>query len=138
MQPIIRPIAYQTINTVIVAIGITPTPLLPTQNKTDYIDSFVLSLDANAANNIFIGDGGVTVNSGLEIVAGGGPINFIIRNQHMQYDQLTLESAMVQAQTCLDIPPQAIPFIIWDLTQVFGVAAAPTNVRLAPFRALFV
>lgn len=139
MQQVDRPIVYQIFTTFALTVGTTPTQLSTAFTKVDLIDSFVISLDAGAANNIFIGDQGVTITTGLEIVAGGGPVNFVIRNQHQQYDLQDPLITLAEATLCQGpVAPRAIPFIIWDLSQIYLVAAAATNVRIAPFRAIFV
>lgn len=135
---IVRDVVFQPFTTFVVAVAATPTPIFPNQTKADLIDSFALSLDAAAANNVFIGDQGVTVNSGLEIVKGSGPVNFIINNQRQHYE---LQEPLIMLTEQLGCRPQtgrSIPFILWDLSQIYLVAAAPTNVRCAPFRSQFI
>jgi len=138
MQQFDRPIVYQTFTTFVVAVATTPTQISIAFTKVDLIDSFAVSVDAAAANNVFIGDQGVTINSGLEIVRGSGPINFIIRNQHQQYELQEPAIATAETLICGPIAPRAIPFIVWDLSQIYLVAAAATNVRIAPFRSMFI
>lgn len=139
MQPLVRDITFQPFTTVVVAVAITPTPIWPVQNKADLIDSFAISVDAGAANNVFIGDQGVTVNSGLEIVAGGGPALFRIVNQNMHYEIISYLADIAEILGCKQPNmPKTIPFVIWDLTQVYLIAAAGTNVRVAIFRSQFI
>jgi hypothetical protein len=137
METINRPLLTQPVSTILVAVGTTATPIIPNQNKTDMVDSFVLSLDAAAANNVFVGDSSVTVNNGIEIIAGGGPVNFVIRNQWQQYDTQDALIAIAETLQCQQKQPKAIPFIVWDLSQIFLVAVAPTNVRVLQFRSQF-
>ena len=138
MDQINRAVLSQPFSPFVLPVAITPTPITPSSNKVDLIDSFIVSLDSGAANNVFMGDGGVTVNSGIEIIAGGGPINFLIRNQNQQYDlQLPLLDAVKTLQ-CQTQMPFAIPFIVWDCSQIFFIAAAPTNIRICLFRSQFV
>lgn len=139
MQQVDRPIVYQIFTTFALTVGTTPTQISTAFTKVDLIDSFAISVDAAAANNVFIGDQGVTTTTGLEIVRGGGPINFVIRNQHQQYE--LQEPLIILAESTLcqgPVAPRAIPFIIWDLSQIYLIAAANTNVRIAPFRAIFI
>lgn len=138
MEQINRPVLYQPFSSFVLTVLVTPTPILSTPNKSDLIDSFVLSLDAGAANNVFIGDGGVTVNSGLEIIAGGGPINFKINNQDQQYDLMLPLMEVARTLQCQSAMPFAIPFIVWDCAQIFLIAAANTNIRVALFRSQFI
>jgi len=39
---------------------------------------------------------------------------------------------------CSPRQPRAIPFIVWDFSQIYLVAVAVTNVRVAPFRSMFI
>jgi hypothetical protein len=133
-----REIVFQPFNTYVLAVGVGPTQIFPAQTKADLIDSFVVSVDAGAANNVFIGGNGVTIANGLEIVAGGGPINFVIRNQNQHYELQEPAIAIAEMIGCVGQFPKAIPFIVWDLSQVYLVAAAATNVRIALFRAPFI
>lgn len=139
MLSVNRPTVYQPFNTFVVSVQITPTQIFPQQTKADLIDSFTLSLDAGAANNVFIGDQGVTTANGLEIVAGGGPITFRIRNQ---WQQRQLQEPLIMIADTLTCPirtqPDALPFIIWDLSQIFLVAIAITSVRGIAWRAQYV
>lgn len=140
MQQMIRDIVFQPFESHALLVGVTPTPISPNMTKSDLIDSFAVSVDAAAANNVFIGNAAVTVLSGLEIVAGAGPLLFRIRNQNIQYDiHSTLDPvADYIAQCAVSQQVRGIPYIIWDLTQVCLVAVAPTNVRVAPFRSMFI
>ncbi|MCI0618942.1 hypothetical protein L0244_38710 [bacterium] len=137
-QQVVRSILYQPFTTFVIAVAVTPTPIFPQQTKTDMIDSFVLSLDAAAANNVFIGDQGVTIASGLEIVAGGGPLNFVIRNQPMHYEVMYPTLEIAKTLQCQDTQGYGVPFVVWDLSQIYLVAAAATNIRCTPFRSQFI
>lgn len=135
---IVRDIVFQSFDTFLLAVGVAPTQILPTQTKADLIDSFVVSVDAAAANNVFIGGNGVTIANGLEIVAGAGPINFVKRQQNQHYELQEPALAVADILGCVHQAPRSIPFVIWDLSQVYMVAAAATNVRVAVFRAPFI
>jgi hypothetical protein len=39
---------------------------------------------------------------------------------------------------CMPNQPRQIPFIVWDFSQIYLIAAAITNVRIAPFRSVFI
>ncbi len=140
MQQVIRDIVVQPFETFVLAVQVTPTQLSTALafTKADLIDSFVLSLDAGAANNVFLGGPGVTVANGLEIVAGAGPAEFIIENQNQHYELQEPIIAIAESLQCAPNPSRAIPFVIWDFTQIYLVAAAITNVRIAPFRSVFI
>jgi hypothetical protein len=138
MEQINRPVLFQPFSSFVLPVAITPTPLLASPSKSDLIDSFIISVDSGAANNVFIGDGNVTVNSGIEIVAGGGPVNFVIRNQDQQYELQIPVMEIAKTLQCQSDMPFAVPFIIWDCSQIFLIAALATNVRVMLFRSQFV
>ena len=140
MQTVIREIATQNFETFVLAVQVTPTQLSTVLSftKQDLIDSFTLSLDAGAANNVFIGGPGVTIANGLEIVRGAGPVDFIIENQKQHYELQEPVIAIAETLQCAPNQPRQIPFIVWDFSQIYLVATAITNVRVAPFRSMFI
>lgn len=138
MQTVNRPILFQPVSTIIVAVQVTPTPIIPNQNKTDLVDSFIISVDSGAANNVFLGDGSVTLVNGIELIAGAGPIQFVIRNQWQQYDVQNALISVAETLQCQQNSPFAVPFVVWDLSQIYLVAAAITNVRVMQFRSPFI
>lgn len=136
---IIRDIVFQDFNTFALTVLTTPTPISSVFTKTDLIDSFVVSVPVTAANNVFIGNGAVSTTTGLEIVAGGGPVNFLIKNQNIQYDIHSVVDPAASALACNQpMSVQGIPFIIWDLRQICLIAIANTVVAVAPFRSMFI
>ncbi len=140
MQQVVRDIVTQTFETFALAVQVTPTQLSTALafTKADLIDSFVVSLDAGAANNVFIGGPGVSVTNGIEIVAGAGPVEFVIENQWQQYELQEPIIAIAETLQCNTNPSRSIPFVIWDFAQIYLIAAAITNVRVAPFRSIFI
>lgn len=138
MQQINRPVIFQPFSSFVLPVLTTPTPMVATPNKSDLIDSFIVSLDAGAANNVFMGDGGVTTASGIEIVAGGGPANFRIDNQDQQYDTQIPLLDIARTLQCQMQQPFAIPFVVWDCSQIYFIAAANTNIRIMLFRSQFI
>jgi hypothetical protein len=138
MQQITRPVLFQPFSSFILTVLTTPTPMVATSNKSDLVDSFVVSVDAGAANNVFMGDQNVSILSGIEIVAGGGPANFVIDNQNQNYDVQIPLMDIARTLQCAVQQPFAIPFIVWDCSQLYFVAVANTSVRIMLFRSQFV
>jgi hypothetical protein len=133
-----RGIVYQPFDQFAITVGVTPTPISTIFTKSDLIDSFIVSVDAGAANNIFIGNQGVTVNTGIEIVAGGGGVNFIIENQNQHYEIQDPVIQIAEMLKCNNVDQIDIPFIVWDLSQIYLVAIANTTARIIPFRSQFI
>jgi hypothetical protein len=138
MLQVNRPTVYQNFETFTLTVLVTPTQISTAFTKVELIDSFVISVDAGAANNVFIGGPGVTITNGLEIVAGAGPVNFRIRNQRQTYDLQAPVINIAEVLQCVPNQPVSLPFVVWDFSQIYLVAAANTNVRIAPFRSMFV
>lgn len=135
-----REIAYQPFDSYQFTVGVAPT-LLSTAvqlTKMDLITSFLLSVDAGAANNIFVGGAGVTTTNGIEIVRGAGPVEFVIENQNQHYEIQDPVLRIAETLQCAPAEPRQIPFIVWDLNQMYAVAVANTNVRIMPFRSMFI
>ncbi len=126
MQQINRDIVFQPFETFNLSVQVTPTQISTAFTKVDLIDSFVISVDAGAANNVFIGGPGVTTTNGLEIVAGAGPVEFVIENTRQMYELQEPVIAIAETLQCTPNAPKAIPFIIWDLSQIYLIAIAIT------------
>lgn len=137
MEKPVRPLVTQPFNTFVVPVGIAPTPLFAQQTQADMINAFVISVDAGAANNIFIGGTNVTIASGIEIVAGAGPVEFRIIDERMLYEVMAPLLNLLRPD-CQESSVFPIPFVVWDLQSINAVAIAATNVRILPFQAQFV
>ena len=138
MDQITRDIVFQPFETFNITVAITPTQASTKFTKVDLITSFIVSLDAAAANNVFMGGAGVTTANGIEIVAGAGPIEFFINNQNQHYELQEPAIAIAETMQCQPNQPRAIPIVVWDLSQIYFVAVANTNLRIAPIRKVFI
>jgi hypothetical protein len=138
MDNVSRPVLFQPFSTFVVNALVTAVQLSAVQDKTSLVESFVISVDAAQAN-VFIGDSNVTTASGLEIVAGAGPVLFQNQNQRQTYDLQIPLIGIAQTLQCMNNEPFPIPFIIWDLSQIYVIGtAASTPVRIAAFRAQYI
>lgn len=133
-----RPVLYQSYTTRALTVLTTPTPIGPQNSLSELINTFVISVPASAANNVFFGDSNVTITSGLEIVRGAGPIEFVIEDERMLYELMYPAVRTAEVLGCDRLQPVEIPFIAWDLSQIFLVASANTVVSIATFKAPFV
>lgn len=133
-----RPTVPQQLNQAVIAVAVTPTPLSSNPALTlAYIDSFLLCVYTTAANSVFFGDQSVTTTNGMEIPA-GVTVQFSISNERQLYE-LQLPLLPVASQiVCAAMPQSDIPFVYWDLSQLYLVAAAPTNVVIIPFKRAYV
>lgn len=114
-------------------VGVVPTPLntsFQQANISGLYDSMILSLKKAAANPIYWGGANVNValGNGLEILP-GVPIQLAIQNERQLYE---IQAPLVD-RDC--VVAEAIPFIVWDVSNVFLVAVAPTTLAVVLFSA---
>jgi hypothetical protein len=129
-----RPLVEQTLTTFALTVPVTPIPIRSSGSLIDMCDSFVLSVPASAANNVFLGDSSVTITTGIEIVA-GVPINFAIdQNRQMFELQLPLEELVTRVACNPQFPSYNVPFICWNLSNLYVVAVANTVCVVSAFR----
>jgi hypothetical protein len=134
----IRPTVPQQVDNQVVAVGTAPTPLSSNPALTSaYIDAFLICLYTTAANSVFFGNGGVTITNGVEIPPGVS-VQFAISNERELYELQTPLELAAAALTCQTVDHKLIPFVYWDLSQLFLVAAAATNVVVMPFKRAYV
>lgn len=107
-------------------------PIKPNGAINDLIDSFIVSLDAAAANSVFVGDANVTVTTGIEITVGNSVL-FDIQQVRQLFELQQGVDNLTRNVLCEKYTSGMIPFICWNLSQVYLVAAAATNVRIMTF-----
>jgi len=132
-----RPLVAQSFNTQVLVVGMTPTPLSSLQLTQAYIDSLILCLYSTAANSIFYGDQGVTTGTGLELPV-GVTIELSISNARPAYELQDPLDAITTKVLCQSVKPFEVPFVYWDLTQLYAIAAAPTNIVIAAVKRAWV
>lgn len=105
---------------------------------TSLIDSFMITVPLAAANSVFLGfDQGVTVTTGVELLA-GTTSNFRIPQDRQLYE---IQNLLVTIARCLageNKPFEDIPFIVWDMSSIYLIAAANTTISLALFKAVYI
>lgn len=138
-----RPLLFQPIVSTVVNVGIAPTPLVATGNINQLVASFAISVPTGG-NNVFLGDSNVTASaagvagSGLELVAGGGAVLFELKDIRMMYELMYPILKMADILGCQKEFQYDVPLAIWDLSQVFVIAAVAQTISLATFKIQFV
>jgi hypothetical protein len=133
-----RPLLFQPIVSRVVVVGTTPISLDPTGNINQMVSTFVVSVPTGAVN-CFIGDGNVTITTGLEIIAGGGPVEFSIEDDNpMLYEILDPLIKVAEILKCGALIPFQKPRTLWDLSQVYVVASAASTIAVNIFKTQFV
>lgn len=135
-RPLLKQEATAFAFTVPVAPAASPAPQY---GLTSLIDSFTITVPTTAANSVFLGfDGGVIVGTGIELLA-GTTIEFRIEHDGRQiYELQNLVRKLIQHQCGSAGEMEYIPFVCWDMSQIFLVAAAPTAVTMALFKAVYI
>lgn len=137
-----RPVVRQDFTSQNLVVGTTPTPLNSDQALAQsYIDSFIIAVPSTAANSVFMGNQAVTAaanGGGVEIVAGAMPNFRIEQGGRMLYEILRPLLEMSAVAGCKIERPDVLPFVCWDLSTIFLIATANTNVTVMFFRNPFV
>jgi hypothetical protein len=136
-----RPLLEIQFTTFQLQVETTPTPIKANGALTDYIESFVVSVDSGAANDVYFGNINVqaAVGGGMQIVR-GAPLQFFVQQVRQLYElQSPLEQIVKAAPVCVPgFQSEAIPFVCWNLANVFLIATAVTQVSITTFRTPFV
>ena len=132
-----RDTVAQDFNPAPVAVTANPTPLSGAAQQRSYIDSFLVCLYTTAANSVFLGGASVTTTTGIEIPAGVS-IQFSLSNERPLYELSNALMLITDAVRCENIPGTTIPFVYWDMSQIFAIAAANTSLIVLPFKRMFV
>lgn len=136
-------IVQQVISYGLAVSGVTPTPIGVIQNldKTRLITTFVVS-NPIAGSSVYMGNSGVSAtgaNQGLEIQAGTAPAFVSFQEGRQIYEMQTLVAMIAQQLKCTPPELEKIPFICWDLTQIFLISgnAAGSQVTIGAFPQMY-
>lgn len=131
-----RPLVVQNFITRQIAVTAAPLPIDPTQDKTKLITGFIISNPTTGAS-VFIGNAGVSITTGLEIPAGTAPFFGIDQEGRQLYEIQAPLLDISSGMQCKNQPLEGLPFVVWDLSSFFIVAAAPTTVSLITFPTMY-
>lgn len=131
-----RPLIVQQFRTFAFAVGTGPLPIEPSVDKTALITTVVIS-NPIAGISVFWGNPGVTIATGLEILPGTAP-SFEILQEGRQLYELQSPVLIEASERCPNLQPEAIPFVVWSPSTMYLVAAAPTTVSVALFKAMYI
>lgn len=111
----------------------------PQYSLDSMIDSFVVTVPQAAANSVFMGfNPGLIVGNGIELLA-STTVAFRIHHEGRQlYEIQRLLKRLVDFQTCQISQEEQIPVVMWDMSQIYMVAAAPTTITMCVFKAVYV
>lgn len=131
-----RPLVAQQFNTFSFAVGIAAVPILANAQKQDLITTFIIS-NPIAGASVYLGNQGVSTTTGLEILAGTTPVFTVLQEGRQMYELQTQLMDINAGLQCRSMEIEKIPFIVWDMSNQFLVAAAPTTVSIALYPAMY-
>lgn len=134
-----RTVLAQQFTTFAFTVPTVAAPLAPSVPINALVDTFIITVPATAANSVFLGsDAGVTITTGLELLA-GTTVQFKIDHDGRQLYELQGPLKEVRdAVKCKDSIADDIPFVVWDVSlSVYLVAAANTTITAALFKAMY-
>jgi hypothetical protein len=133
-----RPLLEQQFTTFALTVETTPTPVNSGGNLTDMIETFTIAVPSTAANSVFFGNNNVTTTSGLEIQAGAIFVLAVNQARQLYETQLPLDELVRKVACNAQWMPENIPFICWNLANIYLIAAAATSVSITTFRTPFI
>jgi hypothetical protein len=112
-------------------------PISQTLDKSRLITTFAVS-NPVAGSSVYLGNAGVTAagaNQGFEIPAGTAPAFRAFQESRQLYEIQGLVVTIARVLNCTLPEIEKIPFIVWDLTQLylFSANAAGSQVTIAAF-----
>ncbi len=132
-----RPVIEQTFFSASIAVGVAATPLAQQLNLSSMIEGFILSNFSSNANSVFAGDAGVTTTSGVEIIKGAG-VTWRISQTRQLYEIQNPTLVSAQVALCQSMTGDMIPVIVWNPSNFYLIAAAPTTIGAMFFRNVYV
>lgn len=136
-----RPLVKQEFTTLAFTVPVAPAaPLMPQAGLGAMIDSFVITVPSTAANSIFLGsDQGVVVGSGIELLPSTTTAFKIDHDTRQLYELQNLLDHLNNGLCGTPVNPKdAIPFVVFDMSNIFVVAAAATAITFAVFKAVYI
>jgi len=134
MQRPDRPVTRQTFTPFALLVGVTPTPLAQSiqQSTIQSLYTTIVLSNPLGASRVLLGDSSVLVanNNGLELPA-GFPVQLRIPNERQLYE---VQGPLVDGFRC---SADAIPFVAWDITTIYLVAAVAHTVGVVLFQEAF-
>jgi len=136
-----RPVIKQEGNAQAFTVPVAPAaPLMSQSGLTAMIDTFIITVPSTAANSVFLGfNQGVIVGNGIELLI-GTTVQFKIDHDTRQLYELQNLLININGGVCGQPvnPKELIPFVVWDMSQIYVVAAAATAITFATFKAVYI
>jgi hypothetical protein len=121
--------------------GAAAVPLDLNANKQQLITSFGISNPLGSGGSIYIGNQGVTApggaNPGFEIQAGTAPFFREFQEGRQLYELQLLVADIAEVLNCTNIGLEKIPFVVWDLSQLFVFSAVNLTFTIITFPTMY-
>mgnify|MGYP001590970538 CR=1 FL=1 len=102
------------------------------------ISTIVFSVPITAANSVFLGsNAAVTITSGIEIPA-GIPQQYRIVNERVLIELESIQKEQATAVMCRNVISDIVPFVAWDVNQVYLIATANTAMTVGLFKEMWI
>jgi hypothetical protein len=116
-------------------------PLDPGGSKQQLITTFVISNPAASGGSVYIGNQGVTdptgVNPGFEVQAGTAPAFKELQEGRQLYELQLILADIAKALKCTNIQLQKIPFVVFDMSQIFAFSTVNLTFTVITFPTMY-
>lgn len=115
-------------------------PLDPNGQKQNLITTFSIS-NPSGGGSIFIGNAGVTAaggaNPGFEVQSGTAPAFKVIQEGRQLYELQVPLSQLLQVANCTNASLEKIPFVVFDMSQIFAFSAVNITFTVITFQQMY-
>lgn len=133
-----RQLIGQEFSTFGLTVGVTAIQVSASLGISSLISTIVFSVFTGQAQSVFLGaDAGVTVTTGLELPP-GSPQEYVVLNDR---ELVELESPLLDISTvlqCRRAIADNVPFVVWDVTRMYLIAAANTTMSVGVFKEMWI
>lgn len=110
-------------------------------SKQQLITSFSISNPVASGGSVYIGNQAVTdpagVNPGFEIQAGTAPAFKILQEGRQLYELQGLTAQIATILQCTNVTLEKIPFVVFDMSQIFAFATVNITVTIITFPTMY-
>lgn len=132
-----RPLVVQTFRTFNFAVGLAALPIDPIQGQKErLITTFAIS-NPVGGNSVFLGNSGVTATTGFEIPGGTAPQFSIDQGGRQNYEIQKPLLQIAGGLQCSTEQIEGVPFVVFDLSNMFLIAAVAQTVTIITFPTMY-
>lgn len=138
MISVIRPLVPQDGNNFAVALAAgVATPINSQMQLTSMIDTILICVPSTSTN-VFLGfNQALTAANGIEIISGNTVLLRVEHDTRQLYELQGPLIDLVASQLCRPMQIDAIPFVVWDVSQLYLFSTLANTVAVATFKASY-